>query len=226
LARFTRAPPVRDTRAFRAQAGPPSSDARRKPWAVSSRSPLWGANPPSPTRAGRSHPPDAAGTCQAGARGDAASPGGPAGPASHADRTPPAARPRRGRNRFRPFARDALVPSTPMGQAPRAGRGQASQAPGPQVRPPQTGTHRLPPARAPWAPAIRVGRKVRAVSHGGRGWGQNGRFFWGAGAKWQRRTGSGHRRHRKQMTGMGPGGDWWVSEWPGGKAVIDLHCVR
>ena len=78
-----------------------------------------------------------------------------------------------GHSREMPSAR-----STSIRQAPRADRGLASQASGPRVRPPPTGTHRLPPARAPSAPAIRSGRKVGVVWHGwsgcGKRWGSFG----------------------------------------------------
>ncbi|KGB27064.1 hypothetical protein HPDFL43_00035940 [Hoeflea phototrophica DFL-43] len=101
------------------EAGPPSSETRLKPWAVSSRSPLWGANPAlshpapegklHPVRQGRVRPASGVTPHRVGAR-----------PALTTMRI----RRRRlhpfnkGRNRFRPFARHALAPSTAMGQAP------------------------------------------------------------------------------------------------------------
>jgi hypothetical protein len=66
-----------------------------------------------------------------------------------------------------------LIHLDPAG--PRADRGVASQASGPQVRCPRARTHRLPPARAPSAPAIRSGRKVG----GSLAWGGRGGRMWG-----------------------------------------------
>ena len=80
-----------------------------------------------------------------------------------------------------------LPKSTSIRQAPRADRGLASQASGPRVRPPPTGTHRLPPARAPSAPAIRSGRKVRIVWHGWRGCGKSGGVGGGVGFQFSAR---------------------------------------
>jgi hypothetical protein len=177
LGATARAPPVRVARAFRARGRP--SFKRNSTQALGGLvafGPSGTEHHPLPPGARRDHPSGAAGTCQAGVCGERRRPGRAAGPGGTADQTPPVATIRgygrrrsgerrvfrtiAGRNRFRPFARNALglIHLDPAG--PRADRGMASQASGPRVRPPPTGTHRLPPARAPSAPAIRSGRKV------------------------------------------------------------------
>ncbi|AKH99191.1 hypothetical protein IMCC20628_00466 [Hoeflea sp. IMCC20628] len=69
-------------------------------------------------------------------------------------------------------ARKPLPRSTSIRQAPALAGVSTSQVPGPQVRCPRAKTHRLPPAEAPSAPAIRLERKVRPVSHKGKEWGK------------------------------------------------------
>ena len=179
LGATARAPPVRDARAFRARGRPSfKRNSTRALGGLVAFGPSGTEHRPLPPGARRDHPSGAAGTCQAGVCGDAAGPGGRPARAGlrikrrrRATRRPPD---RSGHSRGYALAMIHLDPA-----GPRAGRGLASQASGPRVRPPPTGTHRLPPARAPSAPAIRSGRKVGVVWHGWRGCGKRWGSSWG-----------------------------------------------
>jgi hypothetical protein len=141
------------------EAGPPSRKASRKPWAVSSRSALRGPNPPSPARAARKTPPGAAGTCQASVRGDAASARGPGRPSKPCGSDAAGGTLMR-RNRFRPFARDTLAPSTPMGQAPALTGAKLHKLPARRYgsRQPELTASRRPGLRGP-RPSVQDGRQ-------------------------------------------------------------------
>ena len=191
LGAITRAPPVRKTpRLPGARAGSSSRKTRRKPRAVSSRSILREPNtslshpaPDGKTRQARQGlvRPAFAVTPHAVA-GQPPEQGCGSNAAGRGSRRPPASRKKgagaalastgSGHSRGKTLG---LIHLDPAG--PRAGRGVASQASGPQVRCPRAETHRLPPARAPSTPAIRSGRKAGVVSHGAGGCGKCGGFF-------------------------------------------------
>jgi hypothetical protein len=158
LGAFTRAPPARDARAFRARGRPSFPQSITQALGGSRRVRPFGdrTRPLPPAPAEKLHP-ARQGLARPASGVTPHRPGGPAGPQNHADRTPPAALQSRSATGSGHSRENALAPIHPDGTGPRAGRGKASQASGPRVRPPQTGTHRLPPARAPWAPAIRLG---------------------------------------------------------------------
>lgn len=173
LGATTRAPPMRDARAFRARGrlSFPRSVTRALGGFVAF-GPSGTEHRPLPPGARKDDPSGAAGTFQAGVCGDAAGPGGrPARAGLRIKRRRSTTRrspDRSGHSRW-------ICPcrNPPRSGGPRADRGLASQASGPRVRSPPTGTHRLPPARAPSAPAIRSGRKVGQVWHGWEGCGKN-----------------------------------------------------
>jgi hypothetical protein len=159
LGAFTRAPPVRDTRAFRARGRPsfPQSITQALGGLV--------AFGPSGTEPALSHPrrrktpPGAAGTCQAGVRGDAASARGPGRPSKPCGSDAAGGTLMR-RNRFRPFARDALAPSTPMGQAPALAGAKLRKLPARRYGPrkPELTASRRPGLRGP-RPSVQDGRQ-------------------------------------------------------------------
>ena len=162
----TRAPPVRDTRAFRARGwlSFPRSMARALGGFVMFE-PSGSEHRLLPSGVRRDRPRDAAGTCQAGVCGDAAGPGGRPARAGlrikrrrRATRRPPD---RSGHSRWQCPCRFHLDPA-----GTRAGQGVASQASGLQVRPPPSGTHRLPPVRAPWARTIHVAEGAVSMARG------------------------------------------------------------
>lgn len=138
LARVTRASPVRDRCAFRAQPGLLPGERLTQSRAVSSRS----DEPPTEPALARSAP---------------------------------------GLNTVQPWSglvRTGVLTTPPVPVRTSSLRFRQSfcrgvpnrRASGPQVRCPRAKTHRLPPAKAPSAPAIRSGRKVRPVSHGAGKW--------------------------------------------------------
>jgi hypothetical protein len=145
--------------------------------------------------------------------------------ASHADRTPPAAHPGM-RTQPVPAIR-ARRPCAihPDGTGPPRWPGTSFASSRPAGTAPANRNSPPSASQSSVGPGHPCGTEGESSIAWGDRVGTKREFFWGSGAKWQRRTGSGHRRHRKQMTGMGPGGDWWVSEWPGGKAVIDLYYI-
>jgi hypothetical protein len=95
-------------------------------------------------------------TCQASIRGDAASARGPGRPSKPCGSDAAGGTLMR-RNRFRPFARDTLAPSTPMGQVPALAGAKLRKLParGYGPRKPELTAFRRP--GLPWAPAIRLG---------------------------------------------------------------------
>jgi hypothetical protein len=185
LGAITRAPPVRKTprlpgagRLFFPR------NSTQAPGGFVTFDPSGTEHLPLPPGARREDPSGAAGTCQAGVCGASAFRGRAARPDRDADQTPPvedhAARlplARKARTLHVPQPVPVLRADKTLGlihldpAGPRADRGVASQASGPQVRCPRAKTHRLPPARAPSAPAIRSGRKVGgSLAWGGRVW--------------------------------------------------------
>lgn len=155
---FTRAPPARDARAFRARGRPsfPQSITQALGGLV--------AFGPSGIEPALSHPrrgktpPGAAGTCQASIRGDAASAWGPGRPSKPCGSDAAGGTLMR-RNRFRPFARDTLAPSTPMGQAPALAGAKLRKLPARRYgsRQPELTASRQPGLRGP-RPSVQDGR--------------------------------------------------------------------
>jgi hypothetical protein len=111
--------------------------------------------PPAPAET----PPGAAGTCQAGVRGDAASARGPGRPSKPCGSDAAGGTLMR-RNRFRPFARDTLAPSTPMGQAPALTGAKLHKLPARRYgsRQPELTASRRPGLRGP-RPSVQDGRQ-------------------------------------------------------------------
>jgi hypothetical protein len=112
-------------------------------------------------------PSEAAGTCQASIRGDAASARGPGRPSKPCGSDAAGGTLMR-RNRFRPFARDTLAPSTPMGQVPALAGAKLRKLParGYGPRKPELTAFRRPGLRGPrpsvWAEGgVSVARSER-----------------------------------------------------------------
>jgi hypothetical protein len=158
LGAFTRAPPARDARAFRARGRPsfPQSITQALGGLV--------AFGPSGTEPALSHPrrgktpPARQGLVRPASGVTPHRPGGPAGPQNHADRTPPAALQSRatgsGHSRETP-----LRPSTPMGQAPALAGAKLRKLPARRYGPrkPELTASRRPRLRGP-RPSVQDGR--------------------------------------------------------------------
>jgi len=169
LGAFTCAPPVRDSCAFRAQAGLLPAKLGASPGRFRLVRSFGDRTPPLPTRARQSTPSDAAGMCRAGICGDAAGTGRDAartGCGSNA-----AGRHPNGGSRFRPFAPKTLAAIHLDPAGPGADRGSrfasfrpAGTAPAHRNSPPSASQSSVGPGH----PFKAEGRA--SVTRGWRGW--------------------------------------------------------